>query len=70
MDGWMEDGWMDGWMAQDCVKIAVFNKYELYYSHFINCPGLLKCVFEEPDHSSIINEGRDLLQVRRTGRKF
>ena len=34
---------------QDCAR-----KYGLYYSHFINCPGLLKRVFEEPDHSSSI----------------
>ena len=33
------------------MKITIFNKtvarkYELYHSHFINCPGLLEHVFE------------------------
>ena len=41
------------------MKIAIFNKtvsgkHQLYYSHFIKCPGLLTHVFEDSDHTVII----------------
>ena len=43
--------------SQLTTRLSQENHY--YYSHFINCPGLLKHVFEEPYHNIIIKyDGR------------